>query len=97
MVEVDLQTDATTSYSYTITYDLLRSGTASPISRLLVEKSDDNTIGISRTLSEIPSMTWVDTPGVSGTFIYTIQITVTGANIASANAVTRALNATIFG
>jgi hypothetical protein len=93
MAEIELTTTAAANYSYTITYELLRGAT--PISTLTVEKEDDNTAA-SRALSEIPSMTWVDTPG-AGTFTYSIEITVTGSGISTADAVTRALNAIIFG
>jgi len=41
-------------------------------------------------------MTWIDTPA-AGTHTYEIRITVTGTNIVSATALTRALNAVLFG
>jgi hypothetical protein len=42
-------------------------------------------------------MTWVDVPG-AGNFVYTVEITVSGTNIATpANALTRAINAVVIG
>jgi hypothetical protein len=40
--------------------------------------------------------TWIDTPAV-GTHTYEIRITVTGTNIVSTTALTRALNAVLVG
>ena len=45
---------------------------------------------------QAPNMTWIDTPA-AGTHTYEIRITVTGTNIVSATALTRALNAVLFG
>jgi predicted aconitase with swiveling domain len=94
MVEVEVTTSATTPYQYTITYSLFSDGAA--ISTITVERAEDNVPTTARVLSEIPNITWIDAP-TAGVHTYEIRITVTGTNIASAQALTRALNAVIFG
>ncbi|GLB31782.1 hypothetical protein LAD12857_37050 [Lacrimispora amygdalina] len=93
MAEVEITTSSVGNYQYTIVYDLLRSGTI--ISTVTVEKDNDSN-GTIRLYGEIPNMTWVDTPG-AGTFTYSVDITVTGTNVASASTITRALNAIVIG
>nr|WP_288829280.1 hypothetical protein [uncultured Clostridium sp.] len=93
MAEVEITASSAGNYQYTIVYNLLRSGTI--IATVTVEKDNDST-GATRLYGEIPNMTWVDTPG-AGTFTYSVDITVTGTNVASASTITRALNAIVIG
>ncbi|MBZ9622594.1 NTTRR-F1 domain [Clostridium sp. FP2] len=94
MAEVEITTTASANYQYTITYGLFRDGSA--IATVTAEKDKDNVSPTSRLLGEIPNLTWVDAPS-AGPHTYEIRITVTGTNITSATALTKALNIIIFG
>jgi hypothetical protein len=93
MVEVDMTVTALGVYDYTITYELLVDG--APVA---TETYDDagTATAIGEPHTEIPNMTWIVVPG-AGTHTYNIQVTVTGTNIATADANTRALNGITFG
>ncbi|NRU22193.1 hypothetical protein CLBEJ_41620 [Clostridium beijerinckii] len=94
MAEIDLVTAAAlVTYSYTIEFELFRGATS--LATVTINNSDTLTLLVARNLTEVPNLTWTDTPG-AGTFTYTIVITITSTNITSADAVTRALNITIF-
>ncbi len=93
MAEVEITTTAAAAYQYTITYSLLNGATT--LATVIVEKVTDSQTANTKLFSEIPNLTWVDSPG-AGTFTYTINITVTGTSISDANAVTRALNAVMI-
>jgi hypothetical protein len=92
MSEVEITTASAGSYQYTIVYSLLRDATT--LATITVEKDTDSQTAATRVFGEIPNLTWVDTPG-AGLFSYTIVITVTGTNIAAADALTRAINAVL--
>jgi hypothetical protein len=94
MVEVEVTTGVLTPYQYTITYNLFLDGAT--LATITVEKEEDNVSAAARILSEIPNVTWIDAP-TAGVHTYEIRITVTGTNVASARALTRALNTVIFG
>jgi len=94
MSVVEIITNAAGNYQYTILFDLLRDGGS--IASVTIE-TDNDTTGTTLAYSEVPSMTWVDVPG-AGNFVYTVEITVSGTNIATpANALTRAINAVVIG
>ncbi|SPF55833.1 Collagen triple helix repeat protein (fragment) [Candidatus Desulfosporosinus infrequens] len=94
MAEVEITTTASANYQYTIDYELFLDG--SSIATITVEKQTDSQTATSRLFGEIPNMTWIDTPA-AGSHTYEIRITVTGTNLTSAVALTRALNAIAFG
>jgi hypothetical protein len=94
MADVEITTSTLTPYQYTITYILYVNGTA--LSTVTIVREEDNVSLAARILDEVPNMTWFDSPA-AGTPTYEIRITVAGTNIASAQALTRALNAIIFG
>jgi hypothetical protein len=94
MSEVDLTTTAATSYQYTVTFSLLNGSTT--LATVTINRDIDSQTATARTLSETPNLTWTETPG-AGTFTYTIVITVTGTNIATADALTRAINTIVVG
>ncbi|WP_315067477.1 hypothetical protein [uncultured Clostridium sp.] len=94
MSEINIVTAAAlVTYNYTIQFQLLRGGTT--IATISINNSDDLTLAASRNLTEIPNLTWSDTPG-AGTFTYTVVLTMSSTNINSATTTTRALNITIF-
>jgi hypothetical protein len=93
MSEVEMTTAAATAYQYTISYSLVRDA-ATTLATITIDNDVDSQTATARTLSENPSLTWIDTPG-AGTFSYTIVITVTGTNIDTADALTRAINAVL--
>ncbi|SHJ02701.1 hypothetical protein SAMN02746098_05035, partial [Desulfosporosinus lacus DSM 15449] len=94
MSEVEITTTASTNYQYTINYELFLDGAS--IATVTVEKDTDSQSATARLFGEIPSLTWIDTP-TAGSHTYEIRITVTGTNLTSAVALTRALNVLIFG
>jgi hypothetical protein len=94
MAEVEITTAATAAYQYTINYQLFLDGLS--IAAVTVENDIDSQSATARVLGEIPNLTWVDTPA-AGSHTYEIRITVTGTNLTSAVALTRALNAISFG
>jgi hypothetical protein len=95
VAEVEVTTGAgLPNYQYTITYVLLNGAT--PLATITAEKDHDQASAASRVYGEILNLTWVDAP-TAGAQDYSIQITVTGTNLTSAEALTRALNAVIFG
>ena len=93
MSEVEITTTNSSNFQYTIVYSLFLDGVS--IATVTVEKDNDNATANTRLYGEIPNMTWIDTPA-AGSHIYEIRITVTGTNLASAVALTRALNAISF-
>lgn len=93
MVDIEVATDIV-PYNYVIFYDLFAD--SSPIAQLLIEGQDDNSDASPRRITEIPSMTWFHTPD-AGITTYNIRITILGSGLIGAVALTRALNATIFG
>jgi len=74
-------------------FEQFRDGTS--LATLTVEQNNDKVALTSRLFSEIPNLTWVDAPS-AGSHTYEIRITVTGTNLTSAVALTRALNALTF-
>jgi hypothetical protein len=93
MAEVEITTSASANYQYTINYQLYLDGAS--IAAVTVEKDTDSQTATSRLFGEIPNLTWIDTPA-AGSHTYEIRITVTGTNLTSAVALTRALNALAF-
>ena len=93
MVEVDITVASTAApLVYTITYQLEVDNTL--LAETTMDKTFDTVTGV--TYTEIPNLTWVNTPGTTGAHTYEINVGVTGTNIATADAVTRALNAIQF-
>ena len=93
MAEVEITTGTLTPYQYTITYNLYQDGVS--IAEVTVEKAQDNVPLTTRVLGEVPNLTWISTPS-PGSHIFEVRIRVTGTNIASAVALTRALNIISF-
>jgi hypothetical protein len=93
MVEVDMTTTALGVYDYAITYELLVD--AATVATETIDDAGTST-AIGEPHTEIPNLTWIVVPG-AGTHTYNIQITVTGTNIDTADANTRALNGITFG
>lgn len=92
MVEVNLTTTALGAYDYTVTYELLVD--SAPTASETVDNAG-TALAAAEEHTEVPNMTWVVSPA-AGSHTYNIRVTVTGTNIATADANTRALNAVTF-
>ena len=93
MAEVEITTTNSGTLRYTIGSSLFVDGVS--IATVTIEKDHDEASVNTRLYGEIPNITWIDDP-VAGSHTYEIRITVTGTNLASAVALTRALNAISF-
>jgi hypothetical protein len=95
MSQIDIVSGMTAgTVSYNISYQIFRDGTA------LFAVTDQMTVDQAsgpRTFSTIPNETWVDQSAPAGPHTYDIRIMVSGTNITAASAMTRALNAMVFG
>ncbi|WP_212029770.1 hypothetical protein [Metabacillus lacus] len=87
--QVDITTSASsTTPSYNISFELFRDHV--PISFVSITSQDEFVTPITRSFTEIPSLTWVDNPP-QGDHVYNVRITVTGTGLESAIVETRSL------
>ncbi|WP_223703385.1 hypothetical protein [Sutcliffiella deserti] len=89
VAEVDIIVGLSTTFQYTIEYSLYRDGVL--LATLTENNEGDKPAGTVRLFSEIPNLTWIDTPG-AGAHTYEVRLTVTGTNILTATVSTRSLN-----
>ncbi|WP_277752125.1 hypothetical protein [Halobacillus salinus] len=89
MAEVDIVAGLATTFIYSIDFVLYRNG--SIIANVTESNEGDKPSGIVRLFSDIPNLTWLDTPG-AGAHNYEIRVTVTGTNLLTVTVNTRSLN-----
>ncbi|WP_430788534.1 collagen-like triple helix repeat-containing protein [Virgibacillus flavescens] len=89
VAEIDIIVGLSSTFQFAIEYSLYRDGIV--LATVTENDEGDKPAGIVRLYSDVPNLTWVDTPGV-GPHTYEIRLTVTGTNILTATVNTRALN-----
>ena len=89
MTEVDIVTGLSTTFQYSIEYSLFRDNVA--IATFTENNEGEKPGGIVRLFSDVPNLTWIDTPG-AGNHTYEIRLTIIGSNILTITVNTRSLN-----
>jgi hypothetical protein len=100
MIETAITTGNPNSYSFTLTFRILRAPSTELTSVILTETNIQKVNNAITTIGDFPNLTWTDVPPGPGTFTYSIEIlrssSSTETNITGVTVGDRSLDAIVF-